>query len=85
MTNRFYYDFEDPKGHKIMDLEKSKYYPLETIGDFQAIESLLNQYEKEELQLLSLIGDIKVLAEEKNHKKILDLINQLDDDVMDYV
>lgn len=44
---RFWYDFEDCNGQKIVDFKEDKEYPLETIGDFRKIEDMLNeQYEQ---------------------------------------
>lgn len=43
MTKRFWYDFEDCTGAKIVDFKEDKEYPLETIGDFKKIEKLLNE------------------------------------------
>jgi len=39
---RFWYDFEDPTGHKIVDFKNDKEYPLETIGDFREVVDLMN-------------------------------------------
>ena len=43
MTKRFWYDFEDCTGAKIVDFKEDKEYPLKTIGDFKKIEKLLNE------------------------------------------
>ena len=40
---RFWYDFEDCTGAKIVDFKEDKEYPLEIIGDFRKIEKLLNE------------------------------------------
>ena len=40
---RFWYDFEDVNGHKIVDFKNDKEYPLETIGDFREVVDLLNE------------------------------------------
>ena len=39
---RFWYDFEDVNGHKIVDFKNDKEYPLETIGDFREVVDLMN-------------------------------------------
>ena len=44
---RFWYDFEDCNGAKIVDFKEEKKYPLETIGDFRNIEDLLNEQHEE--------------------------------------
>ena len=48
---RFWYDFEDWNGAKIVDFKKDKEYPVETIGDFRGIEELLNSLNDENEQL----------------------------------
>lgn len=48
---RFWYDFEDCDGPKIVDFKKDKEYPVETIGDFRGIEELLNSLNDENVQL----------------------------------
>ena len=48
---RFWYDFEDCNGAKIVDFENDKEYPLETIGDFRKIEDLLNSQHDENQRL----------------------------------
>ena len=54
---RFWYDFEDCTGAKMVDFKEDKEYPLETIGDFRKLEDLMNkqderikELEKENLQ-----------------------------------
>ena len=47
---RFWYDFEDCTGAKIVDFKEDKEYPLKTIGDFRAIEELLNMLHEENQQ-----------------------------------
>ena len=48
---RFWYDFEDCTGAKIVDFKEDKEYSLETIGDFRAIEELLNMLHEENKKL----------------------------------
>ena len=56
---RFWYDFEDCNGPKIIDFKKDKEYPLETIGDFRGIEELLNSLDDENEQLKKEIGNLE--------------------------
>ena len=61
-NKRFWYDFEDCNGAKIVDFKKDKEYPLETIGDFRGIEELLNSLndENEKLKQLNIpVNEIK--------------------------
>ena len=51
MSGRFYYDYEDPNGAKIMDLKEGKNYPLETIGDYGEIIKIMNELHEENEQL----------------------------------
>ena len=44
---RFWYDFEDVNGHKIVDFKNDKKYSLETIGDFREVVDLLNELNDE--------------------------------------
>ena len=54
---RFWYDFEDCNGAKIVDFKEDKEYSLETIGDFQTIEELLNNLHEENQSLKRTIED----------------------------
>ena len=45
-NKRFWYDFENSNGAKIVDFKTDHEYPLETIEDFRQIEDLLNELEK---------------------------------------
>ena len=51
MSERFYYDFEDPLGHKILE-DGEILSQLNTVGEFRKITDRLNTLynEKEELQ-----------------------------------
>ena len=62
MTERFWYDFEDCTGAKIVDFKENKEYPLETIGDFRKIEKLLNEQHE---QIERLKRNFKALEEVK--------------------
>ena len=60
MSERFYYDFEDPLGHKILE-DGEILSQLNTVGEFRKITDRLNQLykEKEELdQNLTVLADI---------------------------
>lgn len=50
---RFWYDFEDCNGAKIVDFVEDKEYSLETIGDFRKIEDVLNEQHEEIEELKS--------------------------------
>jgi len=63
--NRFWYDFEDCTGAKIVDFKKDKEYPLETIGDFQEIEKLLNDLSDETDELKSILSQTVDILEKK--------------------
>ena len=58
-NKRFWYDFEDCDGAKMVDFKKDKEYPLETIGDFRGIEELLNSLNDENEQLKKELEDWK--------------------------
>ena len=61
MSERFYYDFEDPLGHKILE-DGEILSQLNTVGEFRKITDRLNTLynEKEELdQNLTELADIK--------------------------
>ena len=64
---RFWYDFEDCTGAKMIDLKNDKEYPLETIGDFRDIEDLLNNFADENEQLKSENQELKQLL--KSYKQ----------------
>ena len=55
---RFWYDFEDCKGAKIIDFKKDTEYALETIGDFRKIEDLLNELNDENECLKYKVNDL---------------------------
>ena len=66
---RFWYDFEDCTGAKIVDFKEDKEYSLETIGDFQTIEELLNMLHEENEQLKQQLNDC-----ERKKQNIKDLL-----------
>ena len=63
-TKRFQYDWEDNTGHKFIDLEKHEKYSLETIGDYQNIEYLLNSLAEKNKRLKQSIIRIGDMADE---------------------
>ena len=83
MTKRFWYDFEDCTGAKIVDFKEDKEYSLETIGDFRAIEELLNMLHEENEQLKSRINSrlhyYRVLYESTNDNIVKRVVEDLED------
>lgn len=81
---RFWYDFEDCTGAKIVDFKENKEYPLETIGDFRKIEKLLNE-QHEQIQILKATNgemeDYLTRLEEENEQ--LKQYKQAVNDVLD--
>ncbi len=70
MSERFYYDFEDPLGHKILE-DGEILSKLDNVGDFRKITDRLNQLynEKEELdQNLTVLADIN--GSDEQHFKL---------------
>ena len=60
IEKRFWYDFEDCNGPKIVDFKKDKEYPLETIGDLNNLSDENDQLKqsKKELQFqLNICAD----------------------------
>ena len=71
---RFWYDFEDCTGTKIVDFKEYKEYPLKTIGDFKKIEKLLNEQHETIQQLKAEIKQLNHdldLYEENNTNEVL--------------
>ena len=86
---RFWYDFEDWDGAKIVDFKKDKEYPVETIGDFRGIEELLNSLNDENEQLEKRLQIYKSDGLEtleklqrcyENSKKAMKTIDALDEE-----
>lgn len=65
-NKRFYYDFEDPNGHKIMDIQQGNNFPLETVGDFRNIVNVMNGLDG---IVKSLTEDYEQLSKENNEFK----------------
>ena len=58
MTERFYYDYEDPEGHKILE-DGEVLSELETVGDMWNITVRLNELYNENEQLKEEIIKLK--------------------------
>ena len=82
-AKRFWYDFEDPYGAKMVDFVDDKKYSLETIGDFREIENLLNTLSEENEQLkernerqAKQLDNLYTLIEKQDWKTLKGLIQE---------
>ena len=56
-AKRFWYDFEDANGHKIVDFINDKKYALETVGDFWEVVDLMNEFHEENTHINNTIQE----------------------------
>ena len=71
---RFWYDFEDVTGHKIVDFKNDKEYPLETIGDFREVVDLMNDLNCEIELLKQKVEDLTfALRIEEAYSRTMDM------------
>lgn len=69
-VKRFWYDFEDCNGHKMVDFEQDKEYSLETVGDFWEIENLLNKLHDENQEYKNKIKKIEEIIDNRLDKNV---------------